>query len=179
MLSSFFDVIKHPEGQQEIEEYIEERLRLILEKEKEEAATKNRTFEDPSGDVLRKLAASLFWNANFFVIFGILEKTMSALGSDKLVDVANAVCDKNDNPAHQLIKQGILMQYDKNLQVDNITKLINQKDYSETARKLFRFLVVRYCSTHQITYKDRQRIEHCFGIKSAKLLSMSPGKPTR
>ena len=176
MMTSFFDVIKHEDGQQEIELFIHERLSLFLEKKEEKALRNGKKFRKPSDEVLKGIATTIFWNTSFFIIYGILGKTIASLGSDKLIPVVNNVCDSKDDPAHQIVKHGILMQYSKNLQIDSISKLTERKDFSETSRKLFEFLIVRHCSLHKINYKDRQKITTHFGIGSQKLLSMSPKK---
>ena len=127
MMSSFFDVIKHDAGQEEIESFIHERLKIIIEKQKEEAKQKDKKFREPDDDELKKLATSIFWNTNFFIIYAILGKIITALGSDKLLPIVNEVCDSKNDPAFKLIKHGICMQYDKNLQIENSTKLIKDK----------------------------------------------------
>ena len=51
------------------------------------------------------------------------------------------------------------MWYNKNLQVENITKRINEDGFSETAIKVMRFMIVNYCTMHSIGYKEKQKIE--------------------
>jgi len=81
------------------------------------------------------------------------------------------VCDKVDTPASLLVKHGILMWYNKNLKINEITKRIKVKDFSEIAKRAIRSMVVNHCSLHPINYKDRQRIENQLGIPAKKTFS--------
>jgi hypothetical protein len=80
------------------------------------------------------------------------------------------VCDSENTPASFLLKHGILMWYDKNLQIDNIAKTLDEDGFSETAKKVMRFMIVNHCSMHSIGFKDKQKIENRLKIPSQKLL---------
>lgn len=70
-----------------------------------------------SKDILKKNARIIFWNLNFFVVFGNIYKIVHSLGSDKLTGIVNKVCDDVNTPASFMIKHGILMGYNKNIQI--------------------------------------------------------------
>ena len=63
------------------------------------------------------------------------------------------------------------MGYNKNLQINELTKRINEKDFSEIAKRAIKLMVANHCSLHPIGYKDRQRIETQLGIPVKKLLT--------
>jgi hypothetical protein len=69
-----------------------------------------------------------------------------------------------------LIKHGILMEYNKNLQIKDLTKKISEKDFSEIAERAIKLMVVNHCSLHPINYKDRQRIKTLLKIPAQMLL---------
>ena len=64
------------------------------------------------------------------------------------------------------------MWFNKNLQMDIIIDRIKNKDFSETAKRVLRFMIVHHCSIHHIEYKDKQKIEQKLGISSKKLLKI-------
>ena len=161
ILSFFFKVIKSEDEQKVIIAFISKRLRKIIEKE-------NKKLNDKK---LKKISRIIFWNLNFFVVYGIINKIIHSLGSDKLTKIANKICDEMDSPASFLIKHGILMWYKKNLQINEFAKRINEKDFSEIAKRAIKLMVVNHCSLHLIEYKDRQRIENILGIPEKKLLT--------
>ena len=164
ILSSFFEIIKSEDEQKAIIDFVSERLR----KTTEESEGGKR---EPSDEELRKSARVIFWNLNFLVVCGIIYKIVHSLGSDKLAEIVRKVCDEVDTPASFLVKHGILMWYAKNLRIDELAKRINEKDFSEIAKKTIRLMIVNHCSLHPVIYKDRQRIENKLRIPAKKLLT--------
>jgi len=164
ILSSFFDLIKDKEGQEAIIDFISVRLKKIIKESDEKKKELNR--ED-----LKKMARMIFWNLNFFIVYGFINKIVHSLGSDKLIKVEEEVCDEVGTPVSFLVKHGILMWYNKNLQVNELAIRIKEKDFSKLAERVSKLMVVDYCSLHSIDYKDRQRIENKLGIPTKKLLT--------
>jgi hypothetical protein len=103
-------------------------------------------------------------------VYGTINKIIHSLGSNKLTEVIEKVCNKENTPASFLIRHGMLMWYNKNLQIDNIIKKIDEHDFSETTKKVMKFMIVNHCSMHLVDFKEKQKIEHKFGIPSQRLL---------
>ncbi len=164
ILSSFFEIIKNEDGQKAITDFISDRLRNIIK----ESEGRNKKLSD---EKLKKYAKTIFWNLNFFVVCGFINKIVHSLGSAKLTEIMKKICDKLDTPASFLVKHGILMWYTKNLQIEGIAEKFNEKDFSVTAKKVMRFMVVNHYALHQINYKDKQRIENKIGVPAKKLLT--------
>jgi len=164
VLSSFFEIIKSEDAQKVVIDFISEELRKIIEESEEEK-------REPSKEKMTKSARIIFWNLNFFVVCGFLYKILHSLGSDKLTEIVKKVCDEVSTPASFLVKHGILMWYNKNLQVSELEERINKKEFSEIAKRAIKLMVANHCSLHRINYKDRQRIENKLGIPAKKLLT--------
>ncbi len=160
MLSYFFEMIKDEDVHKEVIDFISNRLRKINEESKSER----------SDEYLREKARIIFWNLNFAVVYAFIYKTVHSLGSDKLTAIVEKVCDEVNTPASFLVKHGILMWYNKNLQINEFAKRIKEKDFSEIAEGIIKFMVVNHCSLHSINYRERQRIGGKLGIPSRKLL---------
>jgi hypothetical protein len=62
------------------------------------------------------------------------------------------------------------MWYEKNLQTDNIVKIIDEDDFSGTAKKLMKFMIVNHCLMHKVDFQEKQKIEQKFNISAKKLL---------
>jgi len=161
VLSSFFEVIKSEDEQKAIIDFISERLRKIIEEKKKK----------PSEEKLRKISRILFWNLNFLFVCCIIYKIVHSLGSDKLTEIVKKVCDKVDTPASLLVKHGILMWYNKNLRIHELTERFNKKDLSEIAKRAIRLMVINHCSLHLVKSKDRHRIQNRLGIPAKKTFS--------
>lgn len=165
LLTSFFELIKNEKEQQEIVNFISTRLGKIIENRGKQEKSKPMSQEK-----LEKLAKGIFWNLNFFVIYGFMDKMIHSLGSNKLTAIIEKVCDNENTPASFLLKHGILMWHNKNLQIDNIAKRIDKNGFSETAKKVMEFMIVNHCSMHLIDFKEKQKIQHKLGISSQRLL---------
>ena len=170
ILTSFFDLIKSEKEQKEVIEFISCRIKMIAEKAAEKRKIKGQKPQDLPKEKLEKISKDIFWNLNFFTIYGLINKIVTSLGSDKLTQIVEVVCDDIDTPASYLVKHGILMWYNKNLQLAGIAIKIDEDGFSKIARKIMKFMIVDHCSMHKINYKDRQRIEQKFRIPSQKLL---------
>jgi hypothetical protein len=162
--SSFFDLIKSEDEQKVITDFISERLKKITEE------TEERKRELSEED-LRQKARMIFWNVNLIVVYGFVYKIVHSLGSDKLTEVVKKVCDEVSTPASFLVKHGILMWYNKNVQVNELAKRINEKDFSKLAEWVMKLMVVDYCYLHPIYYTKRQTIQNKLGIPARKLLT--------
>lgn len=162
VLSSFIEIIKSEDEQKEIVEYISNRL-SNLEKGKD-------SFKKLSDEQRRKIAHNIFWNLNFYIVYGIISKIVHSLGSDKLTEITNYTCDQVANPASFLIKHGILMGYNKNLQIKELEKGINEIEFSKIAKRTAEMMVVDHCSLNPINYRDKQRIEDTLKIPRFQLM---------
>lgn len=160
ILSSFFEIIKDEDDQKSLIKYISERLVEINEEGGEQKK------KQLSEEKLRTLARIMFWNLNFFTVYGFINKIVRSLGSDKLTAISNKVCDELDTPASFLVKHMDLMWYTKNLQIDEIARKMKEPGYSEVAKRAIKVAVSNHCYLHQVNYKDRQRIKSELGIRT-------------
>ncbi len=126
-----------------------------------------------SREKLKEISRIIFWNLNFFVVYGFIYKIIHSLGSDKLTEIVKKVCNEINTPASFIVKHGILMWYNKNLQLDELLAKIEEKDLSMITERVINRFVVNHCVLHPINYKDRQRIENKLGIRTTKLLNRS------
>lgn len=160
-LTCFFEVIKSEDEQKNIIDFISKRLEKIIEEKK----------RSPSREEKEKISRIIFWNLNFIIVYGFFDKIVHSLGSDKLTEIVKNVCNEIDTPASFITRHGILMWYNKNLRIDEITKRINIRDFSIIAKGVMKFMVTNHCILHPINYKDRQRIENKLGIQAKKILT--------
>jgi len=170
ILTSFFELIRNEEEQQETVYFFSKRLNKIVEDMAEERKKEGRKERKPSKEELEKISKKIFWNLNFFVVYGLIDKIIHSVGSNKLTSIVRKVCDNENTPASLLVKHGILMWYNKNVRIDDIAKGIDEDDFSEIARKVMRFMIVNHCSMHSLGFKEKQKIEHKLGIPSEILL---------
>ena len=156
VVRSFIELLRDVKSQQVIVDYISSRLKS--------------TSHEPGGELskeeLQRMSEIIFWNLNFAVVYGVINKIIHSLGSDKLTEIIKTYCEKENSPATFLVEHGILMWYRKNIQIDNIKNRVAKIDFSKTANKIIDHLIVNHCRFHQITYQDRQRIVNKLRISS-------------
>lgn len=170
VLSSFFDVIKNVDQQQQAVGYIANQLNKFTENKAAEDRAAGRKVKELSKEELLKISKRIFWNMNLFVIHGLIEKVIHSLGSNKLIEIVEKICTAENSPSAFLVKHGIFMWYQKNLQVDNIAEEFRKPDFSDTAKRVMRYMIVNHCALHVIDFKNKQKIENKLGIPSTKLL---------
>ena len=160
LLSHFFEIIESEKNQNVIIDYISDKIGFLDEN------------KELSKDEQNKKAKIIFWNMNFFVTLGIISKVVHSLGSDKLTEIVNNVCDEVNTPASFLVKYGILIEYNKNIPIRELKKRTNEKDFSEMAKRTIKLMVINYCYLNPVNYQDKQRIASILCIPEKKLLSI-------
>jgi hypothetical protein len=170
ILTYFLELIKDKNEQELIVSFLSEELRTIMDnKEKLEKSEKSKPIRTDR-EKIEKLSRKIFWNLNFMIVYAIINKIVKSLGSNKLIGVIDKVCDSENTPAAFLIKHGIFMWYNKNLQINNIADKISHDGFSEIAKQIIRLMVVNHCALHKIGFKERQKAEKKLGIPSQRLL---------
>lgn len=160
VITSFVDIIREEKNQQEIEEFLYNALNTVIQ---EKGAT-------PSPEKIKTIVKTIFWNINFNLISAIINKIVHTLGSDKLTQIITTVCDRTNTPATFIVKHGIFMWYNKNLQVDNIADRIDEDGFSKTAKNIIKHKVVEFCQMHTVDYKENTKIEKRLKIDRQFLL---------
>lgn len=159
VLDSFLNLIKDEKNQEIIESFILEQVKKYEEQNGSEKEKKNLS------EIQKKnLAKKIFWNLNFFVILGILEKIRLSLGSSKLDKVIVKVCDSINSPASQIIKYSNLMWYNKVLNINGIKNLLDDKDFSQVAKNVMNYFVFKYAEFHPLKHDDAARITALFDV---------------
>lgn len=161
ILSSFFEIIKDDDGQKAIIEFISTSLTKMIEES-------NGKLKEISLEDMNKAAKFIFWNLNFLTVTALITKIVQSLGSDKLTLIVNKVCDEVNTPASFMVKQGISMWYEKNIQINEIDKRIKKRDFSKIAQNSMKLMIVDYISIHQLNYKEKQKLANKFGITQGK-----------
>ena len=159
LLSSFFELIKNIVEQQNALQFLTERIDATY-KEAGKTLEQEQLFE---------ITRTVFWNMNFMVILGILEKISFSLGSNRLIEIIKRVCDEINTPATFIVKHNILMWYCKNIQIRELSQ-INDPQFSEVAKDIIRILVVQHCRMHNIDHADRSKIAELLSIKRRAIL---------
>lgn len=116
----------------------------------------------------QEIANKLFWRLNFEFIISLIQTITKSLGSKKLSKIINDVYDEENTPATFIIKQNVSMWCCKTLRMKELTEM-NKVLNSPVAQMVMKWLIVRYCNMHYISYKDISRLQN-LGISKVTLL---------
>lgn len=166
LLKSFIEAIRKKESQDDMIDFIKDRLEKISKDSKKEIPKEK----------LQKIATIIFWNLNFGIFFVFINKIVHSLGADNLKDITNKICDNVNTPASFLVKHGILMWYSKNLRIDDLCNKIKEKEFSYTAQKIIKYMVINHVSMHKINLRDRQKLENKLKLNLPKNKLLKEGK---
>jgi hypothetical protein len=162
ILTYHFETIQDKKEQKRLIDFLAEQIKKELKK------NGNDTLNDKK---IKQISKYMYWNISFIVVYGVLDKIVQSLGSDKLLEVAINVCDDENTPASFIVKHGILMWFEKNLQPDEIAKRLRKKDFSDVSNRVIRFMVANYCSLHQMEYRELEYIRDKLNIPMQRLLT--------
>lgn len=156
-----------------ISEKLQKILRLVELSEKE---APNATDDE----IVRKVRAS-FMELNYTLMFSILRKIAFSLGSDTGREIYVSVNAEKDTAAVHLIQKIMELQFEKKLDLANITKLHKQfvSSKNPVCNQLLKIIVVYHCYMHDISYKERQAIASNLGINLHPLKVMESRKQQR
>lgn len=158
ILSSFLEYLRKLDSADMIIEFLKKRLEFVIKNESKK----------PDDEELKKIIRKIYWGLNLGIVLGIINKIIHSLGSNKLTQTIEEICNKKNTPVALIIKHGILMWYAKNLKIDEVHKELKNKNFSLTARKIIEIMISEHCLMHSIGYKEKQKIEKMIGIPIKK-----------
>ncbi|MFW5891589.1 MAG: TIR domain-containing protein [bacterium] len=166
ILTHFIEFIKEDKNQEDVISLISEQVNRYIE-------IKN---EKVSIEEIEKVSRHIFWNLNFFMVYGILEKIILSLGSNKLEEILVLINNEINTPAVDLINIGIHLRYMHKVNTPEISKKLKSKEYSKTAKQIINYEVVRFSLLNNLKYAERQQIESLLDIPKSKLSYMGGKK---
>ena len=83
ILTTFLEIIKQEDQQEEIISFILNRLNKSIESHAKDRKEKGLRERYPNKDELKKMSKIIFWNTNFLVVYGLIDKIINSIGSNK------------------------------------------------------------------------------------------------
>ncbi len=153
ILRLFFDTFNDKDTQDSIVDYISYTLGTRMSK---------NGAKDPVR--MRSLAERIFWNLNFAITYGLMIHCVYAIGSSDLANIIKSTCsDQKDAPLMMIIPYVVEVIFKKKVDVDGMKRIF--PNLPETVKNMLRFVVVYFCRTHHVLYKERQKVEQLFELK--------------
>jgi len=113
---------------------------------------------------LEKEAKNTFLTLTYGVIFGVLRKISSSIGSKEADEIYDDLEAKLDTPAIKLINQSIGLQFKKDLNFKKLDELTKEFYLNPTCTRILKEIVIQHVYMFPVGYKDKQKIESTMGI---------------
>lgn len=113
---------------------------------------------------LEKEAKNTFLFLTYGVIFGVLRKISSSIGSKEADEIYDELEAKVNTPAIKLINQAIGLQFKKNLDFKKLDELTRDFTSNPTCTRILKEIVIQHVYMFPVDYKEKQKIESTMGI---------------
>ena len=111
---------------------------------------------------IRKAAAKIFFNINFFTCYATVRRISESLCSKELLSIMEEVCTRKSTPISYLIKKQSKMMYRGSIDVKDIKDTF--ENLPSLVQRLLSSLIRDHCYMHKIDYKDRAKISRVLKI---------------
>jgi len=156
ILNLFLNEYRKPE----FEEWL---TKLLEDAEKKLAETRNKKFDNEKRRVFIERSIQFF---GYVVTIGMLNRISEAVVTEKLTSTMLLLSERKSTPAYELINHLVSSSQD-GIDVSYIKALLEKYNKTKNywAEKALSYYVQNYLNTHNVDYKDRQRLFKALNIK--------------
>jgi DNA polymerase III delta prime subunit len=119
---------------------------------------------DISDDDLEKEARSAFLKLTYGIIYGVLKKISTAIGSKDAYEIYTELEEKTPTPAVKLINQAIALQFKKQLDFKKLSKIHQEFSTNPVCERILKEIVVQHAYMFPVDYKDKQKISSILNV---------------
>jgi|TARA_B110001454_G_scaffold133059_1_gene123887 hypothetical protein len=119
---------------------------------------------DVDNDDLEKEARDAFLKLTYGIIYGVLKKISTAIGSKDAYEIYNELEDKTPTPAIKLINQAIALQFKKQLNFKKLSKISHEFNTNPVCERMLKEIVVQHAYMFPVDYKDKQKISSILNV---------------
>lgn len=152
ILTYFLDTLKNPE----FKDWISERI-YVLEKERDQSFDKEK---------IEKIVEQNIQMMGFVIIIGMLQKTYSALTTQKILPLQEEISGEEDSVAFDFLLLFFKLSYE-GLKFDYIEHYYKKFNNAKNswAKDVLMILVKGYLDFHNVDYRVRAKLSSLFGFK--------------
>jgi len=127
-----------------------------------------------TNDEITKQAKDAFILLTYGVIFGVLKKISSSIGSTEARQIYKEIEEDRESPAMSLVNLSIELNFHKNIDYKKLEKLKADLTKNPVCARIMKEFVLQHIYMNVVEYKDKQRISSLLNIpvqqqNSAKL----------
>ena len=138
-------------------------IKLLEDAEKKSEEMRNRKLDNEKKIFFIEKAIQSF---GYVVTIGILNRIFEAVTTDKLTEIMQLLAEKRSTPAYELINHLVASSQD-GINVNDVKSLLEKYDKKKNywAEKTLSYYVQNYLNTHNMNFKDRQRLFKALDVK--------------
>ncbi len=110
--------------------------------------------------------AYLFLTYN--VLYATVQKIAHSIGSKEAIEIYKNIEDDKSTSAHSLIKLSIDIQFNKNLDIQEIIKLNKKFSNNTVCQRLMKQFIIQHIYMYPVPFKEKQQISEILGITLLK-----------
>ncbi len=113
---------------------------------------------------IEKHAENAYLHLTYGVINGVTRKIASSIGSKEALEVYREMERNEDTPAFSLIRQSIELQFNKIINIENITSCVSALKGNQVCLRILKEMVIQHIYMFPVDYKEKQQLSHLLGI---------------
>jgi len=123
-----------------------------------------RDHPNITNEQVERMAETAFLQTTYGVINGVMRKIASAIGSKEASEIYDELEKTEDTPATMLLNRAISMHYQKELDVDEITKTAIHFSDNAVCSRILRELVIQHTYMFPVNYREKAQLAESLNI---------------
>lgn len=128
---------------------------------------------------IEKEAKNTFLLLTYGVIYGVLRKISTSIGSTEAIEIYRHLESTNDSPAIKLLIQTIELQFTKQLDIKRLNTLAKEFESNPTCLRMLKEIIIQHTYMFPVGYRDMQRISESLNIPVRGQRIISQQKKTK
>jgi len=137
----------------------------------------NHLLEHPdiSDKEIEKQAENTYLHLTYGVISGLTRKIASSIGSKEALEVYTEMETNIGTPAISLIRQAIELQFNKSLDVEQISDCVKQLRGNPVCLRILKEMVIQHIYMFPVPYQKKQQLSSLLGltVQGQRLMDMN------
>jgi len=113
---------------------------------------------------IEKQAETAYLHLTYGVINGITRKIASSVGSKEALEVYREMEKNVGTPAFQLIRQAIELQFNRSINIEQISSCVKQLRDNQVCLRILKEMVIQHIYLFPVGYREKQQLSHLLGI---------------
>ncbi|MBN7820067.1 TIR domain-containing protein [Bowmanella yangjiangensis] len=127
-----------------------------------------------SNKEIEKEAENVYLHLTYGVINAFTRKIASSIGSKDALEVYRQVDKRAGTPAFNLIRQAIELQFNKSIDIDQISECVKSLHGNEVCLRILKEMIIQHIYLFPVDYKEKQQLSEllCISVQGQRWMDM-------